>query len=52
MSNRETASEDLRRLPDQDEEKLSTCLLPMLAAESSLAKDWLTPEEESAWANL
>jgi hypothetical protein len=26
--------------------------LPMLAAESALAKDWLTPEEDAAWANL
>jgi hypothetical protein len=25
---------------------------PLLAAESSLAKDWLTPEEDADWANL
>jgi hypothetical protein len=25
--------------------------IPTLAAESALAKDWLTPEEDSAWAN-
>ncbi len=26
--------------------------LPLLAAESALAKDWLTPEEDEAWARL
>ena len=26
--------------------------MPALAAESALAKDWLTPEEDGAWANL
>ena len=26
--------------------------VPMLAAESALSKDWLTPEEDAAWANL
>jgi hypothetical protein len=26
--------------------------LPTLAAESSLARDWLTPDEDSAWAGL
>ena len=26
--------------------------MPTLAAESSLAKDWLTPEEDAAWASL
>jgi len=25
---------------------------PALLAESSLAKDWLSPEEEAAWADL
>ena len=25
---------------------------PLAAAESSLAKDWLTPEEDAAWADL
>jgi hypothetical protein len=24
---------------------------PTMAAESSLAKDWLTPEEDEAWAS-
>lgn len=27
-------------------------MAPLLAAESSLAKDWLTPEEEVAWKDL
>jgi len=26
--------------------------LPALLAESALLKDWLSPEEEAAWANL
>ena len=30
----------------------SETAMPTLAAESSLAKDWLTPEEDAAWANL
>jgi hypothetical protein len=29
-------------------EKLDTCIL----SESSLAKDWLTPEEDKAWQDL
>ncbi len=63
MSKRELVAEELQRLPDQDLDKLLAFLrslknaqaeaaVPMLAAESSLAKDWLTPEEESAWASL
>ncbi len=30
----------------------SEAVVPVLAAESSLAKDWLGPEEDAAWANL
>jgi hypothetical protein len=26
--------------------------MPALAAESALANDWLTPEEDAAWASL
>ena len=37
----------LRTLKARDNES-STALL----AESALAKDWLTPEEEAAWADL
>jgi hypothetical protein len=62
MSKRELVAEELRHLPEPDRDKLFAFLqspkkshgeaaVPMLAAESSLAKDWLTPEEE-AWANL
>jgi hypothetical protein len=63
MSKRELVAEELRHLPEQDLDRLLVFLqflkkshgeaaVPMLAAESSLAKDWLTPEEEEAWANL
>ena len=63
MSKRELVAEELRDLQDQDLDKLLAFLrslksshaetaFALLAAESSLAKDWLTPEEESAWANL
>ena len=27
-------------------------VVPAMAAESSLAKDWLSPEEDAAWAGL
>lgn len=63
MSKRELITEQLQRLPEQDLDKLMAFLrslseahaeatVPALAAESSLAKDWLTPEEDAAWASL
>ena len=63
MSKRELIARELDRLPEQDLYRLLAFLrslkeahtdaaLPILAAESSLAKDWLTPEEDAAWANL
>jgi len=63
MSTREVIARELERLPEQDLDKLLGFLrslkdahaenaVPMLAAESSLAKDWLIPEEDAAWANL
>lgn len=63
MSTREFIARELERLPDQDLDKLldfvrllnnshSQDAVPALAAESVLAKDWLTPEEDAAWANL
>jgi len=63
MSKRELIAEELQRLPEADLDKLLQFLrslkeshaenaVPTLAAESSLAKDWLTPEEEAAWASL
>jgi len=30
----------------------TSTLAPALAAEPALAKDWLTPEEDAAWAGL
>jgi hypothetical protein len=63
MSKRELISQELNRLPEQDLDQLLAFLrvlkethadaeMPALAAESALAKDWLTPEEDEAWANL
>ena len=63
MSKRELIARELDRLPEQDLDRLMAFLrslkeshadgaLPTLAAESALAKDWLTPEEDEAWANL
>ena len=63
MSKRELIARELDLVPEQDLDKLLAFLrslklahggavLPALAAESSLAKDWLAPEEDEAWANL
>jgi aryl carrier-like protein len=63
MSKRELIAREVDCLPEQDLDRLMAFLsalkeahadaaLPMLAAESALAKDWLTPEEDAAWANL
>lgn len=63
MSTREVIARELDNMPEQDLDKLLAFLrllkevhaeaaMPALAAESSLAKDWLTPEEDAAWANL
>jgi hypothetical protein len=63
MSKRELIADELRQLQDQDLDKLLAFLrslkeshaenaVPTLAAESALAKDWLTPEEDTAWADL
>ena len=38
----------LRTLEEDQAETAS----PAIAAESVLAKDWLSPEEDAAWANL
>jgi hypothetical protein len=38
----------LRSLKDTHAENA----VPTLAGESALSKDWLTPEEDAAWANL
>ncbi len=63
MSTREVIVHELERLPEQDLGKLLAYLralqdahaenaMPALAAESALAKHWLAPEEDAAWANL
>lgn len=63
MSKRELIARELDRLPEQDLDKLLAFLRSLkqahaetavstLAAESALAKDWLTPEEDAAWADL
>lgn len=63
MSKRELIASELDRLPEQDLDRLlafvrsfkeghADAAMPALAAESALARDWLTPEEDAAWANL
>jgi hypothetical protein len=63
MSKRELIAQELERLPGQDLDRLLAFLrsladahaeaaVPAMAAESSLAKDWLSPEEDAAWARL
>ena len=63
MSKREFIAQELERLPEQDLDRLMAFLrsladahaeatVPAAAVESSLAKDWLTPEEDAAWASL
>jgi hypothetical protein len=63
MSKREIIVRELEHIPEQDLDKLLVFLqmlrethieagLPAIAAESALAKDWLTPEEDSAWGDL
>jgi hypothetical protein len=63
MSKRELIAQALDRVREQDLDRLLAFLrslqeshaetaMPRLAAESSLAKDWSTPEEDAAWSNL
>lgn len=63
MSKRELIAEELGRLPEEDLDRLLEFLrtlseehaeasVPRLAAESLLARDWLSAEEDAAWANL
>lgn len=63
MSTREVIVRELEKLPEGDLDKLLAFLRLLkdahaeteaatLAAESALAKDWLTPEEDAAWASL
>jgi hypothetical protein len=63
MSKRELIAREVDRISDQDLDKLLAYLrslrephaesaMSALAAQSSLAKEWLTPEEDAAWASL
>jgi len=63
MSTRELIAQELGRLSERDldrllafvrklEEDRVEAAAPAVAAESALAKDWLSPEEDAAWANL
>lgn len=63
MSKRELIDLELGRLSDTDLDRLLEFLrtlteehgeasIPALAAQSSFAKDWFTPEEDAAWTNL
>ena len=63
MRTRDLIAEELDQLPERDQEMLLAFLrslkearaesaVPRLAAEPALAKDWLTPEEDAAWASL
>lgn len=63
MSKRELIAQELDRLSEQDLDRLLAFLrtmeedrteadVPAMASQSLLAKDWLSPEEDAAWANL
>jgi hypothetical protein len=63
MSKRELIARELGRLSERDldrllaflrklEEDQAEAAAPAVAAESALAKDWLSLEEDTAWANL
>ena len=63
MSKREIISQELGRLSEPDLDRLLAFLrtlaedhaettVPTMAAETALAKDWLSPEEDAAWASL
>ena len=63
MSKRELITRELDDIPERDLDKLLSFVRSLkdtqaeaealrLAAQSALAKDWLTPEEDAAWASL
>ena len=63
MSKKELIVHELNDIPEKDLDALLRLIrsiksrsteqaAPALLAESSLAKDWLSPEEEAAWADL
>jgi hypothetical protein len=63
MSKKETIVQQLETVPEENLDALLGFIhslksgiaedaAPAILAESSLRKDWLSPEEESAWADL
>jgi hypothetical protein len=63
VSKKEIIVQELEGVPEKDFDTLLGFIqslksrnaedaAPMLLAESSLKKDWLTPEEDAAWADL
>jgi hypothetical protein len=63
MSKREMIAREVGRLSEADLDRLLAFLhapaeqradasVPLMAAEPALAKDWLSPDEDAAWANL
>jgi hypothetical protein len=63
MGKRELIARELDRVPEGDLDKLLALLrsingthsdsaMPAQIAETALAKDWLSPEEDSAWGDL
>jgi hypothetical protein len=63
MSKRELIARELGLLSEPDLDRLLAFLRtlaedraeatdPAMAAETALAKDWLSPEEDAAWASL
>lgn len=63
MSKKQIIVQELETVPEKDLDALLGFIhsiksrnaedaAPVLMAESSLMKDWLSPEEEAAWADL
>ena len=63
MSTRELVIQELDSLPEHEFDELLKFVrslkeayvenhVPMLAAETSLSEDWLSPTEAAAWADL
>ena len=63
MSKKEIIAQELESVPEEDLDALfgfihslksgnAEDIAPALLAESSLRKDWLSPEERAAWADL
>ena len=63
MTKRELITQELGRLSEPDLDRLlaflrtlaedhAEAMVPTMAAETALAKDWLSPEEDAAWASL